>query len=176
MIHNVSFALLDDPVVTGRADEPVVDAWTHARLLEESAALAGVLRHLGVAPGVPVVVCPDDDVDAVVAALATARIGGAVTTEDDPAAAVVVGTAGSAPPAAGRHRLLRGEPDGDGSDLDWEVLLRAGRTDPAGAERLAPEAAYSPERSVADQIEVLAGTRPPYAAAELRRLLQVERP
>ena len=49
---------------------------THARLLEEAAALGGVLRHLGVRPGVPVVIDLEDDLDAVVAALAAARIGG----------------------------------------------------------------------------------------------------
>jgi len=175
MTHNVSFALLDAAVVAGRADEPVVDDWAHTQLLEESAALGGVLRHLGVGPGVPVVILPDDDIDAVVAAMATARIGGVVTTADDPAAPVVIGTVGSAPPAAGRHRLLRGA-DVAETDLEWSVMLRAGRSDPAGAEPLAPEAAYSPERSVADQIELLARTSAPYDAAELRRLLQVQTP
>ena len=47
---NVSFALLDTAVIRGRGDEPVVDQMTHARLLEEAAALGGVLRQLGVHP------------------------------------------------------------------------------------------------------------------------------
>ena len=57
-------------------------------------------------------------------------------------------------------------------DLEWDVMLRAGRTDPAAAQMLDPGAAYSTERSVAEQIEVLAGTTAPYDAGDLRRLLQ----
>jgi hypothetical protein len=38
---------------------------------------------------------------------------------------------------------------------------------------LDPGAAYSGERSVAEQIAVLADSVPPYASTELRRLLQV---
>ena len=52
-------------------------------------------------------------------------------------------------------------------------MLRAGRTDPAAVEVLDPGAAYSPERSVAEQIELLAATRAPYDAGELRGLLGV---
>ena len=58
-------------------------------------------------------------------------------------------------------------------DLEWEVMLRAGRTDPAACVVLEPSAAYSAERSVAEQIAVLAGSAPPYDADELRGLLQV---
>ena len=74
--------------------------------------------------------------------------------------------------AAGRTRVLRGA-DVQEPDLDWEAMLRAGRTDPAAAEVLGPAAAYSPERSVAEEIEVLAASPAPYETAELRRLLQV---
>ena len=45
-------------------------------------------------------------------------------------------------------------------DLEWGVMMRAGRTDPAACEVLDPGAAYSPERSVAEQIEVLAQLGP----------------
>ncbi|MET0840448.1 MAG: AMP-binding protein [Marmoricola sp.] len=172
MVTNVSYALLDAPVIAGRGDDPVVGTMSHARLLEEAAAIGGVLHHLGVGPGIPVVVDLDDDVDAVVTALATARIGGVVTTVDDPAAPAVVVSEGSALSGEGRVRLVRGgsvtEPD-----LDWVVMLRAGRTDPAAVEVLDPAAAYSPERSVAGQIELLARTSAPYDAAELRGLLGV---
>lgn len=170
MVTNVSFALLDAAVIAGRGEDPVVGSWTHARLLEEVAAIGGVLRHLGVTPGVPVVVDLDDDEDAVVAALATARIGGVVTTVDDPDAPVVVTGAGSTLSGHGRVRLVRGgsvtEPD-----LDWTVMLRAGRTDPAAVEVLEPDAAYSPERSVGDQIALLSSTSAPYDASKLRELL-----
>lgn len=172
MTPNVSYALLDAAVVAGRGEEPVVGSWSHARLLEECAALGGVLRHLGVHAAVPTTIRLDDHLDAVVAALATARIGGIVTIRDEPTAPVVVASVASAPAAGGRVRLLRG-PGVEEPDLEWGVMLRAGRTDPAAAAVLAPEAAYSPERSVADQIAVLSATSAPYEPDELRRLLQV---
>ena len=59
------------------------------------AALGGVLRHLGVRVGVPCVIDLEDDLDAVAAALATARVGGVVTTADDPAAPALVVSSGS---------------------------------------------------------------------------------
>ncbi len=176
MTPNVSFAVLDAAIVAGRGDEAVVvtpeRTWSHARLLEEVAALGGVLRHLGVGVGVPCVIDVEDDLDAVVAALATARVGGVVTTQDDPAAPVVVVSPGS-DIGDGRVRLVRG---GGGPveapDLDWVVMIRAGRTDPAGCEVLDPAAPYAPGRSVAEQIAVLAGTSAPYDAADLRGLLR----
>ncbi len=172
MVTNVSFALLDTPVIAGRGEEPVMASMTHARLLEEVAALGGVLHHLGAIRGAPVVVDLDEDRDAVVTALAVARIGGVVTTSDTPDAPVAVVSTGSAVPGDGRARVVRGagvtEPD-----LDWDVMLRAGRTDPAAVEVLDPEDTYAPGRSVAEQIELLAGTTAPYDAAGLRRLLQV---
>ena len=73
------------------------------------------------------------DLDAVVAALAAARVGGVVSTRDDPDAPAVVASSGSTVPAAGRTRVLRGA-DVREPDLDWEAMLRAGRTDPAAAE------------------------------------------
>ena len=172
MTPNVSFALLDAAIIRGRADDPVVGTMTHARLLEEVAALAGVVWHLGVRPGLPVVIDLEPDLDAVVAALAVSRIGGVVTTSDHPDAPVALVSAGSAVPGTGRVRIVR---DGGVSepDLEWDVMLRAGRTDPAAAQVLDAGAAYSSERSVAEQIEVLAGTTAPYDAAELRRLLEV---
>ncbi len=178
MTPNVSYALLDAAIIAGRGEEPVVVAgrreWTHARLLEEVAALGGVLRHLGIGVAVPCVVALDDDLDAVVAALAIARLGGVVTTGDDPSAPVVLVGADSSLPSEGRVRVVHGPPGNavEEPDLDWVVMIRAGRTDPAGCEVLAPEAAYSPERSVAEQIAVLDGLATPYDAAELRRLLQ----
>jgi len=172
MTTNVSFALLDAAVIGGRGEEPVVGQMTHARLLEEVAALGGVLHHLGVANAVPVVIDLQSGMDAVVAALATARLGGVVSRTDHPAAPVVIMSSGSDLPAEGRLRLVRGE-DVREPDLEWEVMLRAGRTDPAACVVLEPHAPYSTERSVAEQIDVLAGLVPPYDADELRAVLQV---
>ena len=94
----------------------------------------------------------DDDLDAVVAALASARIGGVVTTADDPAAPAVVVSTGSAVPAQGRVRLVRGDDVAD-PDLEWDAMIRAGRTDPAGAEELPPGRGVLPgaERRGADR-------------------------
>ena len=84
----------------------------------------------------------------------------------------MVVSSGSEVSAAGRDRIVRGE-DVREPDLDWDVMIRAGRTDPAAVRGAGPGSAYSPERSVAEQIAVLAGSVPPYSPAELRRLLQV---
>lgn len=172
MTLNVSFALLDAAVIAGRGEDLVVEQMTHARLLEESAALAGVLQHLGARCGVPIIVDLTADLDAVVAALAAARLGAVLTTTDHPDAPVALVTAGSPVPASGRVRIVRGEGVRE-PDLEWELMMRAGRTDPAAAQVLDPGAAYSLERSVVAQLEVLADSSPPYAADGLRRLLQV---
>ncbi len=172
MVTNVSYALLDAPVIAGRGEEVVLGTMTHARLLEEVAALGGVLLHLGVGVGVPVVIDLAPDLEAVVAALAAARLGGVVTTLDDPDAPVVVASSGSELPADGRNRILRGDVVEE-PDLDWVEMIRAGRTDPAAVAVLDPGSAYSPERSVSEQLEILAGARRPYDASELRLLLQV---
>ncbi len=172
MVTNVGFAVLDAQVVAGRADEVVVGTLTHARALEEAAALGGGLRHLGVVPGVLVVIDLDDDVDAVLAALATARIGGVVTTREDPAAPVALVSSASSVSAADRVRVVRGPAVTD-PDLAWSVMIRAGRSDPAPCEVLDPDAAYSPSRSVADQLALLTHATPPHAPAALRRLLGV---
>jgi acyl-CoA synthetase (AMP-forming)/AMP-acid ligase II len=172
MSPNVSFALLDAAVIAGQGDDPVMDAMTHARLLEEVAALGGVLAHLGVGVGVPVVIRLETDQDAVVAALAAARVGGVVTTLDRPEAPVAVVSSGSDVPATGLNRIVRGH-DVQEPDLEWSTMIRAGRTDPAAVQVLEPGAAYSAERSVTEQIAVLADSAAPYTAAELRRLLQV---
>ena len=178
MTPNVSYALLDAVIIAGRGEEPVVVAgsrtWSHARLLEEVAALGGVLRHLGIGVAVPCVVDLDDDLDAVVAALAVARLGGVVTTEDDASAPVVLTGVDSPLDGDGRVRLVHGPPGSPvpEPDLDWVVMIRAGRTDPAGCEVLTPDTSYSPERTVAEQIAVLDGLATPYDATELRRLLQ----
>jgi non-ribosomal peptide synthetase component F len=173
---NVSFALLDSAVIAGRGEEPALvgdgRTWTYARLLEEVAAMGGVLRHLGIGPGVPCVLDLRDDTDAVVAALATARVGGVVTTQDHPDAPVLAVTEGSTLGADGRVRLVRttGGPVAE-PDLDWVVMIRAGRTDPAAPEVLDPGAPYTGERTVAEQTAVLDGLQPPHRAEDLRALL-----
>lgn len=179
-IPNVSFALLDDAVIRGRADEPLLRTeqrdWSHARLLEEVAAIGGVLGHLGAGPGSTVLLDlgSEHDLEAVVAALATARIGG-VVARGAGEAAVVVCSVGSASVTSGEvPRLACGTAERPVAepDLDWSTMLRAGRTDPAGPAVLRPTAPYSPERDIAAQTALLAAHAPPYPVAELRALLQ----
>lgn len=173
---NACFALLDRAVIEGRADEPVVPGTSHARLLEEVAALAGVLRHLGVVAGARVTVAlPHDDhhdLHAVTAALAVARLGGVVLDADDAAAVVQLVSVEAPLPARDRPRLVLG-PEVHEPDLDWRVLLRAGRTDPAGAAVVPVGSPYSPTRTVGEQVELLREGAAPWAAEELRALLQV---
>ncbi len=172
MTTNVCFALLDSAVIAGRGEQTVVGDQTFVRLLEETAALGGALQHLGVGPGVPVVIDLEDDHDAIVAVLAAARIGAVVSATDLPDAPVVVVSAGSGVSGAGRLRVVRGD-DVEEPDLAWGLMLRAGRSEPAACEELAADATYAPGRSVGEQITDLAATAAPYDAADLRRLLQV---
>lgn len=179
-ISNVSFALLDDAVIRGRADEPLLRTgtrdWSYARLLEEVAAMGGVLGHLGAVPGTTVLLDlgGDHDLEAVVAALATSRVGGVVATGAGEAAVVVCSVGSTAASSAGVPRLVCGTPEQPVTepDLEWSTMLRAGRTDPAGPEVLHPGAPYSPDRDVAAQTALLADHSPPLTVVELRTLLQ----
>lgn len=177
-VANVSWHLLDRAVIGGYADEPLLRdgarTWSHARLLEEVAAVAGVLRHLGVAEGTPVhhALGAEHGVEAVVAALATARLGGVVGRTG----AVVVCSAGSEVEAPGEvPRLVRGDGVTE-PDLDWAVMLRAGRTDPAPVAVLTAGAAYTSGRTVGEQVAVLEAAPAPHDVADLRALLGVAAP
>lgn len=157
---NVAFQLLDRAVVSGASDETLLHDesgdLTHATLLELVAAFGGVLRGFGVVPSDRVVVELAAGREAVVALLATARIGAAgvtipaglpetevvrvvaetrprvVVTADDQAMTLVLARCAHRPGAV----VATGEP-GSGSDtVPWDVVLRAGRTDPAPAVEL----------------------------------------
>ncbi|MGH3347277.1 MAG: AMP-binding protein [Nocardioides sp.] len=147
------FAALDAHVVGGAADRVALtgagQSWTYARLLEEVAAFGGVLRHCGVVPGDRVVLALPAVPEAVVAVLGCARIG---ATHDlvDPAAGlgdqakvlVTASTESYVADALDRDAgvadvVLVKQHDGsawplvEGRDYDWDVVMRAGRTDPA---------------------------------------------
>ncbi|QZY28980.1 AMP-binding protein [Nocardioides coralli] len=143
------FDALDRHVIGGGADRVALDApgrrWTYAQLLEEVAAFGGVLKHCGAGPGRRVAVALPDGPDRVVAVLACARIGATYDLGDDPGDAPVVVTASSqtrtaeaiaaaaTPPEAVvvRHDEGSAWPLSGPHDLDWDVVMRAGRTDPA---------------------------------------------
>lgn len=136
-VGNAAYNALDRHVVRGRADEVAVElgerSWTYADLLAESAAFAGVLRAFGVASGDEVAVAPLPDTHALLVALAGARLGAVCRLVEDPAALAsdtprlaVVAT----DPGAGTDAVPVVTVDGTG-ELAWDVVMRAGRTDPA---------------------------------------------
>jgi hypothetical protein len=157
---NVAFQLLDRAVVAGASDETVLrdesGELSHATLLELVAAFGGVLRGFGVVPGDRVVVELSAGTDAVVALLATARIGAAgvtipagvpepemvkviaatrprvVVTVDDRVMTDVLSRCDHRPGAV----VTTGDPAPGSDAVPWDVVMRAGRTDPAPAAEL----------------------------------------
>jgi len=122
---NLCFNALDRHVVRGRADEPAIAAdrpTSYARLVEEVAAFGGVLRAFGIGLGDTVVARLSPGRDALVALLASTRLGAVHVLEEPTGDEEVVVIAGGVIRRGGAFA-----PD----DLDWDVLLRAGRTDPA---------------------------------------------
>ncbi len=148
------FDALDAHVIAGAADRIALTgagrSWTYAQLLEEVAAFGGVLRHCGVVADDRVVIALPAVPEAVVAVLACARIGATHTLTDnaekalaEPAKVLVTASSqqdlATALASAGRvpdvvlvkHRAGTAWPLVDGRDYDWDVVMRAGRTDPA---------------------------------------------
>ena len=138
------FDAIDRQIIAGGADRPALVAgdttWTYARLLEEVAAFGGVLRHCGVRPGDRVDVALPESPEAVVAVLACARIGaehGVGSGEAHAQVLVTDSTQTDLLAAASAAVVLVKQRPGDewqlreGQDYDWDVVLRAGRTDPA---------------------------------------------
>ncbi len=122
---NLCFNALDRHVVRGRADAPAIAAdrpTSYARLVEEVAAFGGVLRAFGIGLGDTVVARLPPGRDALVALLASTRLGAVHVLEEPTGDEEVVVIAGGVIRRRGAFA-----PD----DLDWDVLLRAGRTDPA---------------------------------------------
>lgn len=134
---NAAYNAIDRHVVLGRADDVAAELdgtpWTYADLLAESAAFAGALRAFGVGRGDEVVVGRLPETHAVLVALAGARLGATCRYVDG----VEPGVAGVSPkaavaatrPAADTGGLPVVTVDTTG-ELPWEVVMRAGRTDP----------------------------------------------
>jgi hypothetical protein len=116
---NICFDALDRHVIHGRADSVALSGekpMTYARLLEEVAAFGGVLRAFGVGPGVEVRSGLAGR-DGLVVLLAALRVGAAVAADDSAGVTLPDGVV-----------VRRGA---TGEELEWDVMLRAGRTDPA---------------------------------------------
>ena len=124
---NACYEALDIHVIRGRADDvaATIDGreLSFARLLTEVAACAGVLRAFGTGLGDRVVVGELSPEARLVVPLAVARVGALAAYDNTPG-------------AEGRVRIgAVGDGTGfavDDDELDWDVAMRAGRTDPAG--------------------------------------------
>ncbi len=174
---NTCYNALDRHVAHGRGDQaaliydsPVTGvkrSITYARLLEDVAAFAGVLRGLGVGAGDRVIIYMPMIPETVVAMLACARLGAvhsvvfggfaahelAVRIDDARPSVVVAASCGVEPTRVVEYKPLvdralelaehqvpsvvvkqRAQAEAglvEGRDLDWDVAMRAGRTDPA---------------------------------------------
>ncbi|QIX26247.1 propionyl-CoA synthetase [Nocardioides sp. JQ2195] len=146
---NLAYNILDLPVIRGRATDPAVTGAVDldfAGLLEQVGAVAGAFRSLGVTPGSQVGVRLDDPVRELVALLATLRLG-ATFVEIDASADLGDTTPGllvtdtampfgdHVPPVVVVSGIEPGDPT---RDVAWEVAHKAGATDPAGCEPVAP--------------------------------------
>lgn len=144
---NACFNALDRHVVRGQAEAVAVEIagrkWTYADLLAEVGAFAGALRAFGVGPGEGVLVGPLPGHHEVVASLAVARLGAvrwyaeasadAVSTVVDKVAVRVAVLPTKLDVDLGELPLITVD---DSAELSWAIVMRAGRTDPAGCAEL----------------------------------------
>lgn len=118
------FRALDQNVVGGLADDTAVEddrgPLSYAELLHESACVAGAIHHLGVVTGTEVSIEEPRGRNLVIAVLACARLG--------------------AVPSKGAAFRFEGEafhtPE---TEVPWDLLMRAGRSEPAPAPPEDPE-------------------------------------
>lgn len=126
MTTSLVFRALDHQVISGLADDTAVrDArgtMSYAQLLHESACIGAGLRHMGIDPGTFVVLERLHGRDLVVAVLACARIT-------------------AVPSATGDFRIVGTPPvlHAPDTQVTWDVLDKAGRTEPAVAPIEDPE-------------------------------------
>jgi acyl-CoA synthetase (AMP-forming)/AMP-acid ligase II len=120
MMTSLVFRTLDYQVISGFADHDAVSdargTMSYAQLLHESACIGAGLHHMGIDPGTTIVLDDLHGRDLVVAVLAAARIG-AVPAET--ADFRLVGT----PPVL----------HAPATEVTWDLLDKAGRTEPATA-------------------------------------------
>lgn len=111
------FRVLDLHVVGGLADHPAIEdergPMSYAQLLHDSACVAAAISHLGVESGTPVTIDLPDGRDQIIAVLACARLG--------------------AVPVIGAIYRFAGVPamfHTAETEASWDLLIRAGRTEP----------------------------------------------
>ncbi|MDR7087403.1 hypothetical protein J2X11_002242 [Aeromicrobium panaciterrae] len=118
------FRALDQHVVGGLADDTAVEdelgPLSYAELTHESACVAGAINHLGVESGTEVSIDIPSGRNLAIAVLACARLG--------------------AVPSAGGIYRFEGEtfytPE---TEVPWDLLMRAGRSEPSPAPDSDPE-------------------------------------
>lgn len=142
---NLCYDALDLSIIRGKADKPAVEGahtMTRAQLLAEVGALAGLLRGVGVAEGVAVMVAVEDPYVELLALLATSRLGATVVEwregrlgEHQPHAVIADRALDYSEHVPGTVVLLEDEPTDPLRDLPWETAMTAGRSDPAGSVR-----------------------------------------
>lgn len=134
---NACYNALDRHVIRGRAEEVALAldsrSWTYAELLTHVGAFAGVLRAFGTGIGDTVATEPLPVFEAVVVTLAASRLGAVVEHTDDlaphVATARVLVAATDPGLDAGEVPVVTVD---DSTELSWALVMRAGRTDPAG--------------------------------------------
>lgn len=156
---NAAYQLLDRAVVAGRSETEALPGLSTVTLLERVGAFAGVLRGFALVPGDRVLLDLPDDEELAVALLAAVRLGvvavvlppgsgdpgdvaaaldstepGVVVTADDVAVGLALADAEHEPGAV----VVLGESAGEA--VPWDVVMRAGRSDPAGCADLPPDA------------------------------------
>lgn len=118
--HSLAYRCLDRHVIHGRADELAFAgpgrSMTYAQLLHESASIAGAMTSVGVTAGTIVALDLPSARERLIAVLACVRLN----AEIDAAGGVAV---------AGDPPVLTTTD----TQVPWDVLVRAGRTDPAPA-------------------------------------------
>jgi len=126
MMASLVYRVLDEHVIHGLADNLAIEdergTMSYAELLHESASVAGAFTSVGIAAGTGVQVDVERGRELVVAVLALARIG-AVPRED--AELRLVGV----PPVL----------HSSGTEVAWDLLIHAGRVDPAPAPAADPD-------------------------------------
>lgn len=119
-MSSLVFRALDQHVVGGLADHPAIDdergSLSYAQLVHESASVAGAISHLGVGSGSEVSIELPRGRDQMTAVLACARLGAV------PRASGPFGFSGT-PPIF--HAV--------DTEVPWDLLMRAGRAEPAPA-------------------------------------------
>lgn len=133
------FRSLDYQVVSGLADDIAIaderGTMSYAQLLHESACIGAGLHHMGIEPGSAIVLDDLRGRDLVVSVLACARIG--------------------ALPADTADFRLAGTPPvlhAPGTEVTWDLLDKAGRTEPAIAPPEDPDGYETAMRAAYDEI------------------------